>query len=107
MTTVPNSRAVGEACAYTRRRLVTAFVSGAPEGQEPEPARPARAVVGGLVLAVLLLAGCAAARVLSPEPGADPAGQRARATSTAEDANGVVRARTTPLQWRRIGDSNP
>jgi hypothetical protein len=65
VTTVPTGRAVGEACAYTRRRLVTAFVSGAPGGREPEPARPARAVVGGLVLAVLLLVGCAAARVLA------------------------------------------
>jgi hypothetical protein len=65
VTPAPTGRAVGEACAYARRRLVTAFVSGAPGGQEPEPARPARAVVGGLVLAVLLLAGCAAARVLA------------------------------------------
>src|SRR5690606_6305453 len=48
-----------EAYSFSRRRLVTAFVSGAPGGREVEPARPGRAVIGGLALAVLLLAGAA------------------------------------------------
>lgn len=48
-----------EAHAFSRRRLVTAFVSGAPGGREVEPARPGRSVVGGIALAVLLLAGAA------------------------------------------------
>ncbi|TYL54892.1 hypothetical protein FXB39_04605 [Nocardioides sp. BGMRC 2183] len=48
-----------EAYAFSRRRLVTAFVSGAPGGREVEPARPGRAVIGGLALAVLLMAGAA------------------------------------------------
>ncbi|MCL2542111.1 MAG: type VII secretion protein EccB [Nocardioidaceae bacterium] len=48
-----------EAYSYSRRRLVTAFVSGAPGGREVEPARPGRAVVGGIALAVLLCAGAA------------------------------------------------
>ena len=50
-----------EADAFARRRLVTAFVSGAPGGREVEPARSGRAVVGGVALAVLLVAGAARA----------------------------------------------
>jgi type VII secretion protein EccB len=55
-----------EAYAFSRRRLVTAFVSGAPGGREVEPARPGRTIVGGLALAVLLVAGAAVAGVFSP-----------------------------------------
>lgn len=55
-----------EAYAFSRRRLVTAFVSGAPGGREVEPARPGRTIVGGLALAVLLLAGAAIAGVFAP-----------------------------------------
>jgi type VII secretion protein EccB len=54
-----------EAYSFSRRRLVTAFVSGAPGGREVEPARPGRSVVGGIALAVLLLAGAAIAGVFS------------------------------------------
>jgi hypothetical protein len=54
-----------EAYSYSRRRLVTAFLSGAPGGREVEPARPGRTVVGGLALAVLLVAGAAIAAVLA------------------------------------------
>ena len=50
-----------EAYPFSRRRLVTAFVSGAPGGREVEPARPGRTIVGGLALAVLLVAGAAIA----------------------------------------------
>lgn len=52
-----------EAYAFSRRRLVTAFVSGAPGGREVEPARPGRTVVAGVAIAVLLLAGAAIAGV--------------------------------------------
>jgi type VII secretion protein EccB len=55
-----------EAYSFSRRRLVTAFVSGAPGGREVEPARPGRTIVGGLALAVLLAAGAAIAGVFSP-----------------------------------------
>ncbi|MFC6285558.1 type VII secretion protein EccB [Nocardioides sp. GCM10027113] len=55
-----------EAYSFSRRRLVTAFVSGAPGGREVEPARPGRTVVGGLALSVLLLAGAAVAGVFKP-----------------------------------------
>ncbi|WP_028653139.1 type VII secretion protein EccB [Nocardioides halotolerans] len=54
-----------EAYSFSRRRLVTAFLSGAPGGREVEPSRPGRTVVGGLALAVLLVAGAAIASVLS------------------------------------------
>ncbi|GGR60223.1 hypothetical protein J2S40_004382 [Nocardioides luteus] len=56
-----------EAHAFSRRRLVSAFLSGAPGGREVEPARPGRSVFGGLVLAVLLIAGGAVAHFLSPK----------------------------------------
>lgn len=55
-----------EAYSFSRRRLVTAFVSGAPGGREVEPSRPGRAIIGGLALAVLLIAGAAIAGVFSP-----------------------------------------
>src|SRR3712207_582434 len=54
-----------EAHAFSRRRLVTAFLSGAPGGREVEPSRPGRTIVGGLALAVLLIAGAAIASVLA------------------------------------------
>src|SRR5215207_1885043 len=52
-----NKRDLVEAHQFSRRRLVTAFVSGAPGGREVEPARPGRALVGGLALALLVVAG--------------------------------------------------
>lgn len=64
-----------EAHAFSRRRLVTAFVSGAPGGREVEPARPGRVIIGGLALAVLLVAGAAIAGIFSgktPEDWAQP-----------------------------------
>jgi len=60
-----------EAYSFSRRRLVTAFVSGAPGGREVEPARPGRSVVGGLALAVLLVAGAAIAGIFTSS--VDPA----------------------------------
>jgi type VII secretion protein EccB len=54
-----------EAHSFSRRRLVTAFVSGAPGGREVEPARPGRAIVGGVALGVLLMAGAAVSGVLA------------------------------------------
>lgn len=56
-----------EAYSFSRRRLVTAFVSGAPGGREVEPSRPGRTIVGGLALAVLLCAGAAIAGVFKPD----------------------------------------
>lgn len=56
-----------EAHAFSRRRLVTAFVSGAPGGREVEPTRPGRTIIGGAALAVLLLAGAAIAGVFKPD----------------------------------------
>src|SRR3954466_2294490 len=60
-----------EAYSFSRRRLVTAFVSGAPGGREVEPARPGRTIVGGVALAVLLAAGAAIAGVFSPTAPSD------------------------------------
>ena len=60
-----------EAYSFSRRRLVTAFVSGAPGGREVEPAKPGRSIIGGLALAVLLIAGAAIAGVFTSN--VDPA----------------------------------
>jgi type VII secretion protein EccB len=60
-----------DAYTYTRRRLVAAFVSGAPGGREVEPARPGRTLVAGVALAVLLLAGAAVAGVFHQQPDID------------------------------------
>lgn len=43
--------------SFSRRRLLTAFVSGAPGGRELEPAKPLRGVVAGVVLSVLVIVG--------------------------------------------------
>lgn len=55
-----------EAYSFSRRRLVTAFVSGAPGGREVEPTKPGRTIIGGAALAVLLVAGAAIAGIFSP-----------------------------------------
>ena len=52
-STMATKKDLVEAYSFSRRRLVTAFVSGAPGGREVEPARPGRTIVGGLALAVL------------------------------------------------------
>ena len=57
-----------EAHSFSRRRLVTAFVSGAPGGREVEPVRPGRVLIGGVALSVLLLAGAAIAGFLLGRP---------------------------------------
>ncbi|HEY1134066.1 MAG TPA: type VII secretion protein EccB [Nocardioides sp.] len=59
-----------EAYAFSRRRLVTAFVSGAPGGREVEPSRPGRAIIGGIALTVLVLAAAAVIGFLKPRPDA-------------------------------------
>lgn len=66
-----SKRDLVEAHAFSRRRLVTAFLSGAPGGREVEPARPGRAVVGGVAVSVLLLAGGAIAGVIAPRTPSD------------------------------------
>ena len=60
-----------EAHAFSRRRLVTAFVSGAPGGREVEPARPGRTIVGGVALSVLMVAAAAITGVFSDRPDSD------------------------------------
>lgn len=57
-----------EAHTFSRRRLITAFVSGAPGGREVEPVKPGRIIIGGVALSVLLLAGAAIAGFLIGRP---------------------------------------
>lgn len=57
-----------EAQAFSRRRLLTAFVSGAPGGQELEPTKPMRGVVAGVVLSVLVVIGSVGWGLLQPKP---------------------------------------
>jgi hypothetical protein len=69
-----------EASSFGRRRLVCAFVSGTSAEQPGEPVPPARTIVAGVLLALLLLAGAAVTRyVASPAtdvlPPAQPAGE--------------------------------
>jgi hypothetical protein len=53
------SRDLIEAASYDRRRLVTAFVSGAPCGHDDDAIRPGRWLFGGLALGILLMSGAA------------------------------------------------
>lgn len=46
-----------EAQGFSRRRLLTAFTSGAPGGKELEPAKPLRAVAAGIALAAMVVLG--------------------------------------------------
>lgn len=55
-----------EAQAFSRRRLLTAFVSGAPGGRELEPTKPMRAVVTGLILTALVVLGSLGFGMLKP-----------------------------------------
>jgi type VII secretion protein EccB len=83
---VATKRDLVEAHAFSRRRLVTAFVSGAPGGREVEPARSGRTIVGGLALAVLLVAGAAVAGVLL---GRDPEDWNKPGLLISEDKGGL------------------
>lgn len=62
-----SKRDLVEAHDYNRRRLITAFVSGAPGGREVEPVRYARALIGGVVLAGMVLAGAAVGGLIKPQ----------------------------------------
>ncbi|CAA9399463.1 MAG: hypothetical protein AVDCRST_MAG60-2002 [uncultured Nocardioides sp.] len=57
-----------EAHSFSKRRLITAFISGAPGGREVEPVRPGRVLIGGGALSLLLLAGAAIAGFLVGRP---------------------------------------
>ncbi len=66
-----SKRDLVEAHGYNRRRLVTAFVSGAPGGREVEPVRYGRTIIGGIVLAVMVVAGAAVSGFLQKPPPED------------------------------------
>jgi len=63
---VASKRDLVEAQTYSRRRLLTAFTSGAPGGRELEPTKPLRGVVAGVSLSVLLVLGSLGFGLLSP-----------------------------------------
>lgn len=56
-----------QAQTFSRRRLLTAFVSGAPGGRELEPAKPLRGVITSLVLSVLVVGGSLIAGLFTGE----------------------------------------
>jgi hypothetical protein len=56
-----------EAQGFSRRRLLSAFVGGAPGGKELEPAQPLRAVIAGVALSVMVIIGGMFYGILSPE----------------------------------------
>ncbi|WP_166389354.1 hypothetical protein [Nocardioides ochotonae] len=105
-------RDLAEAQSFERRRVVTAFVSGfvsgSPGEHEVEPPRTGRQLLGGVVLAVLVVAGSAAAahidRVLD-----EPDRSAAASAPDVEVATckGAPDADVEGSCWRRIGDSNP
>lgn len=53
-----------EAQAFARGRVLAVLVGGAPGGQEPEPSRPGRALLGGGVVALLVALATAAVGML-------------------------------------------
>ena len=60
-----SKRDLVEAHGFNRKRLVSAFVSGAPQGRDVESVSRSRPVVAGLAVAGLLLGGSAIAGVLT------------------------------------------
>jgi type VII secretion protein EccB len=63
---VASKRDLVEAYSYNRRRLVTAFLSGAPGGREVEPSRQGKAIFAGVVLAALVVGAGAMAGEIEP-----------------------------------------
>ncbi|AEE45097.1 type VII secretion protein EccB [Cellulomonas fimi] len=61
-----SKRDLVEAQSFSRRRLLTAFTSGAPQGRELDPAKPMRGVAAGVLLTVLVLLGSIAWGILRP-----------------------------------------
>lgn len=57
-----------EAQTFSRRRLLTAFLSGAPGGQELEPTKPLRGVVAGVTLSVIVVLGSIGWGMLQRDP---------------------------------------
>lgn len=55
-----------EAQAFSRRRLTTAFVAGAPGGREVEPQRPWRAIIGGVAVTALVVVGGLVTGLINP-----------------------------------------
>ena len=53
----PTWRDLAEAQSYARARLVAAYLSRAADGPEVEPPRSGRALLGGLVVAALVVGG--------------------------------------------------
>ena len=62
------SRDRAEAAAFDRGRLIQAFVSTHPAGGNDEPPRPLRCLLGGLVLALVVVAASAAGRARTRHP---------------------------------------
>jgi hypothetical protein len=62
------SRDQAEAAAFDRGRLIRAFVSTHPAGGNEEPPRPLRCLLGGLVLAVVVVAATATGSTLTGHP---------------------------------------
>ncbi|RRD41918.1 type VII secretion protein EccB [Buchananella hordeovulneris] len=63
---MPSNKDILEAQRFNRRRLITAFSSGAPGGRELEPRSPLRPLFVGLLLALVLLAVAAVAGRFAP-----------------------------------------
>jgi type VII secretion protein EccB len=63
---VASKKDLVEAQSFSRRRLLTAFASGAPGGRELEPTKPLRAVVGGIALTAFVVLGSLGFGMLSP-----------------------------------------
>ena len=99
-------RDLAQAHAFDRRRLVTAFRSGAPGGREVEPAHTGRALAGGVGLGLLLIGAAVVRGVLTGPPGPDPhdSGSR-RPASSPEGLRHRDRARwrARACAWRRAG----
>jgi hypothetical protein len=62
---VTTHRDLAEADAFHRRRLVGAFVLGAGAASHVDPPRAGRCLVGGLLLAAVLIAATAAGAALT------------------------------------------
>ena len=91
-----------EAQRYNRRRLITSFVAGSPEGKEVEPQAPTRPFVIGAALAVVMLLVSVGLRFLYP--GADTKQSAGLAVVSSSKTDSGTRSPTGP---RRASSATP
>ena len=92
-----------EAQRYNRRRLITSFVAGSPEGKEVEPQAPTRPFLIGAALAVVMLLVSVGLRFLYPGADTSPSSPAPVPATTSKTDSGT----RSPTGPRRASSATP